>query len=78
MSLWNLSLEIHRGRFFQIFLGDFYILIVLLCRSGCPDFGIWLLADMAIVVPEREQTNEALSMLGTVIRGTSRLKVVCM
>jgi len=28
MSLWNLSLEIHTGRFFQIFLGDFYILIV--------------------------------------------------
>ena len=28
MSLWNLALEIHTGRFFQIFLGDFYILIV--------------------------------------------------
>lgn len=28
MSLWNLSLEIHTGRFFQVFLGDFYILIV--------------------------------------------------
>lgn len=28
MSLWNLSLEIHTGRFFQELLGDFYILIV--------------------------------------------------
>jgi hypothetical protein len=28
MSLWNLSLEIHTGRFFQTILGDFYILIV--------------------------------------------------
>jgi hypothetical protein len=28
MSLWNLSLEIHTGRFFQTWLGDFYILIV--------------------------------------------------
>nr|WP_291860431.1 PepSY domain-containing protein [Marinilabilia sp.] len=28
MSLWNLSLEIHTGRFFQTLLGDFYILIV--------------------------------------------------
>ena len=28
MSLWNLSLEIHTGRFFQTMLGDFYILIV--------------------------------------------------
>ena len=28
MSLWNLSLEIHTGRFFQFVLGDFYILIV--------------------------------------------------
>ncbi len=28
MSLWNLSLEIHTGRFFQFLLGDFYILIV--------------------------------------------------
>ncbi len=28
MSLWNLSLEIHTGRFFQSLVGDFYILIV--------------------------------------------------
>lgn len=28
MSLWNLSLEIHTGRFFRFALGDFYILIV--------------------------------------------------
>lgn len=28
MSLWNLSLEIHTGRFFRFFLGDFYILLV--------------------------------------------------
>ncbi|MGM0375706.1 MAG: PepSY domain-containing protein [Bacteroidota bacterium] len=28
MSLWNLSLEIHTGRFFQVIMGDFYILIV--------------------------------------------------
>lgn len=28
MSLWNVSLEVHTGRFFRNFLGDFYILIV--------------------------------------------------
>ncbi len=28
MSLWNLSLEIHTGRFFQSVIGNFYILIV--------------------------------------------------
>jgi hypothetical protein len=28
MSLWNVCLEIHTGRFFQNLLGDFYILIV--------------------------------------------------
>lgn len=28
MSLWNLCLEIHTGRFFSFLLGDFYILIV--------------------------------------------------
>lgn len=28
MSLWNLSLEIHTGRFFQNLIGSFYILIV--------------------------------------------------
>ncbi|MGQ1948532.1 PepSY domain-containing protein [Geofilum sp. OHC36d9] len=28
MSLWNLALEIHTGRFFQSLIGDFYILIV--------------------------------------------------
>ena len=28
MSLWNLSLEIHTGRFFQSLIGNFYILIV--------------------------------------------------
>ena len=28
MSLWNLSLEIHTGRFFRFLLGDFYILLV--------------------------------------------------
>lgn len=28
MSLWNLALEIHTGRFFQFMLGSFYILIV--------------------------------------------------
>lgn len=28
MSLWNLSLEIHTGRFFQGLIGNFYILIV--------------------------------------------------
>ncbi len=28
MSLWNVSLEIHTGRFFRNLLGDFYILIV--------------------------------------------------
>ena len=28
MSLWNLSLEIHTGRFFSSVLGDFYILLV--------------------------------------------------
>lgn len=28
MSLWNVCLEIHTGRFFQNILGDFYILIV--------------------------------------------------
>ncbi len=28
MSLWNLSLEIHTGRFFRFFLGNFYILLV--------------------------------------------------
>lgn len=28
MSLWNLSLEIHTGRFFQSLIGSFYILIV--------------------------------------------------
>lgn len=28
MSLWNLSLEIHTGRFFKFLLGDFYILLV--------------------------------------------------
>jgi hypothetical protein len=28
MSLWNLALEIHTGRFFQFLTGDFYILIV--------------------------------------------------
>ncbi|WP_462281285.1 PepSY-associated TM helix domain-containing protein [Salinivirga cyanobacteriivorans] len=28
MSLWNLSLEIHTGRFFSFLFGDFYILLV--------------------------------------------------
>jgi hypothetical protein len=28
MSLWNLSLEIHTGRFFKFLLGNFYILLV--------------------------------------------------
>ncbi len=28
MSLWNLSLEIHTGRFFSFMFGDFYILLV--------------------------------------------------
>lgn len=28
ISLWNLSLEIHTGRIFSVFLGDFYILYV--------------------------------------------------
>jgi hypothetical protein len=28
MSLWNLSLEIHTGRFFRFLLGNFYILLV--------------------------------------------------
>lgn len=28
MSLWNLALEIHTGRFFRFFLGNFYILLV--------------------------------------------------
>lgn len=28
MSLWNLSLEIHTGRFFRFILGNFYILLV--------------------------------------------------
>ncbi|WP_439185358.1 PepSY domain-containing protein [Carboxylicivirga taeanensis] len=28
MSLWNLSLEIHTGRFFRFMLGNFYILLV--------------------------------------------------
>jgi len=28
MSLWNLSLEIHTGRFFRFLVGDFYILLV--------------------------------------------------
>lgn len=28
MSLWNVSLEIHTGRFFMFLLGDFYILLV--------------------------------------------------
>ncbi len=28
LSLWNVSLEIHTGRFFSGFLGDFYILLV--------------------------------------------------
>lgn len=28
MSLWNLSLEIHTGRFFRFLLGDFFILLV--------------------------------------------------
>lgn len=28
MSLWNLSLEIHTGRYFQFVLGNFYILLV--------------------------------------------------
>lgn len=28
MSFWNLSLEVHTGRFFKFLLGDFYILLV--------------------------------------------------
>jgi len=33
MSLWNLALEFHTGRFYKLFLGDFYILFIPL--SGC-------------------------------------------
>lgn len=28
MSLWNLALEFHTGRFYKLFLGDFYILFI--------------------------------------------------
>jgi uncharacterized iron-regulated membrane protein len=28
MSLWNLALEIHTGRIYKLFLGDFYILFI--------------------------------------------------
>jgi uncharacterized iron-regulated membrane protein len=28
MSLWNVSQEIHTGRFYRCFMGNFYILVV--------------------------------------------------
>jgi len=28
MSLWNLALEFHTGRFYKLFLGNFYILFI--------------------------------------------------
>lgn len=34
LSLWNVALEIHTGRFFSVIFGDFYILIVPLAGLG--------------------------------------------
>jgi hypothetical protein len=45
LSLWNLSLEIHTGRIFSLFLGDFYILYVPLmgiCLLLILITGLWM------------------------------------